>query len=116
MGDPPRSSLKNKSANAGAVSAAPSKWPASAFATSSGTRPFTTALPGSASQACPSFRFTVISSAPSVVEMAWSNRSSASPSKMFVVRDKDLSQKPAKVELSSEVGPGDTITIEESFF
>ncbi len=50
------------------------------------------------------------------VSIAGGFKERASPSKMFVVRDKDLSQKPAKVELSSEVGPGDTITIEESFF
>ena len=50
------------------------------------------------------------------VSIAGGFKERASPSKMFVVRDKDVSQKPAKVELSSEVGPGDTITIEESFF
>lgn len=50
------------------------------------------------------------------VSIAGGFKERASPNKMFVVRDKDLSQKPAKVELSSEVGPGDTITIEESFF
>ena len=50
------------------------------------------------------------------VSIAGGFKERASPNKMFVVRDKDVSQKPAKVELSSEVGPGDTITIEESFF
>ncbi len=50
------------------------------------------------------------------VSIAGGFKERASPNKMFVVRDKDAAQKPAKVELSSEVGPGDTITIEESFF
>ena len=50
------------------------------------------------------------------VSIAGGFKERASLSKMFVIRDKDLSQRAAKVELSSEVGPGDTITIEESFF
>lgn len=50
------------------------------------------------------------------VSIAGGFKERASTTKMFVVRDKDMSQRPAKVELSSEIGPGDTITIEESFF
>lgn len=50
------------------------------------------------------------------VSIAGGFKERASQSKMFVVREKDVRQKPTKVELQSEVGPGDTITIEESFF
>ena len=40
----------------------------------------------------------------------------ASASKMYVIREGDPSHKPIKVDLNTEVGPGDILTIEESFF
>ena len=40
----------------------------------------------------------------------------ASVNKIFIVRDKDAAHQPAKVDLNADVGPGDTITVEESFF
>lgn len=40
----------------------------------------------------------------------------ASKEKIFVIRDKDKSAKPVKVELDTPVLPGDIITVEESFF
>ena len=40
----------------------------------------------------------------------------ASSSKMYVIREGDSSHKPIKVDLNTEVGPGDILTIEESFF
>jgi len=40
----------------------------------------------------------------------------ASISKMYVIREGDTSQKPVKVDLNTVIGPGDILTIEESFF
>ena len=40
----------------------------------------------------------------------------ASSSKMYVIREGDQSHTPLKVDLNTEVGPGDILTIEESFF
>lgn len=40
----------------------------------------------------------------------------ASREKIFIIRDRDKSAKPAKVELDTPVLPGDIITVEESFF
>jgi polysaccharide export outer membrane protein len=40
----------------------------------------------------------------------------ASQSKIFVVRDKDPTYTPIKVDLDTAIYPGDTIAIEESFF
>jgi protein involved in polysaccharide export with SLBB domain len=40
----------------------------------------------------------------------------ASKEKIFIIRDKDKNAKPVKVELDTPVLPGDTITVEESFF
>lgn len=40
----------------------------------------------------------------------------ASVSKMYVIREGDLAQKPVKVDLNTVIGPGDILTIEESFF
>jgi len=40
----------------------------------------------------------------------------ASSSKMYVIREGDTSQKPVKVDLNTVIGPGDILTIEESFF
>jgi polysaccharide export outer membrane protein len=50
------------------------------------------------------------------VSIAGGFKERASPSKIFIVRDKDAAHRPAKVDLNAEVGPGDTITVEESFF
>jgi polysaccharide export outer membrane protein len=50
------------------------------------------------------------------VSIAGGFKERASPSKIFIVRDKDVSHQPVKVDLNAEVGPGDTITVEESFF
>ena len=35
---------------------------------------------------------------------------------IFVVRDKDAAHRQVKVDLDAEIAPGDTITVEESFF
>lgn len=40
----------------------------------------------------------------------------ASPQKIFVVREQDKLNSMARVNMNSIVGPGDTITVEESFF
>ena len=40
----------------------------------------------------------------------------ASLSKIFIVRDGDPSNTPRKVDLNAPIHPGDTITVEESFF
>jgi protein involved in polysaccharide export with SLBB domain len=40
----------------------------------------------------------------------------ASKEKIFIIRDKDKNAKPVKVDLDAPVLPGDTITVEESFF
>jgi protein involved in polysaccharide export with SLBB domain len=40
----------------------------------------------------------------------------ASKEKIFVIRDKDKTVKPVKVDLDTPVLPGDIITVEESFF
>ena len=40
----------------------------------------------------------------------------ASLNKIFIIRDGDPSQKPQKVDLATPIFPGDTITVEESFF
>lgn len=40
----------------------------------------------------------------------------ASMSKIFIIRENDPSQRPQKAELGTSVFPGDTISIEESFF
>ncbi len=40
----------------------------------------------------------------------------ASPSKIFVVREGDAENAASKVDLNSPVWPGDTVTVEESFF
>lgn len=40
----------------------------------------------------------------------------ASLSKIFIIRENDASQTPQKVDLNSIVGPGDIVTVEESFF
>lgn len=40
----------------------------------------------------------------------------ASVNKMFIVREDDLSRGRAKVDMNTEVRPGDIVTVEESFF
>ncbi len=40
----------------------------------------------------------------------------ASLSKIFIIRENDPAQRPQKVELNTPVGPGDILTVEESFF
>lgn len=50
------------------------------------------------------------------VSIAGGFKERASVNKIFVVRDKDAAHRPVKVDLNAEVGPGDTITVEESFF
>lgn len=50
------------------------------------------------------------------VSIAGGFRERASQSKIFVVRENDRTNTPVKVDLNSPVGPGDTVTVEESFF
>jgi len=50
------------------------------------------------------------------VSIAGGFKERASVSKIFIVRDKDAAHRPTKVDLNADVGPGDTITVEESFF
>lgn len=50
------------------------------------------------------------------VSIAGGFRERASQSKIFVVRENDRTHTPVKVDLNSPIGPGDTVTVEESFF
>jgi polysaccharide export outer membrane protein len=50
------------------------------------------------------------------ITIAGGFRERASLDKIFVYRDRDALNKPAKVDLNAPVGPGDTITVQESFF
>jgi protein involved in polysaccharide export with SLBB domain len=50
------------------------------------------------------------------VSIAGGFKERASVNKIFIVRDKDAAHQPARVDLNADVGPGDTITVEESFF
>jgi len=50
------------------------------------------------------------------VSIAGGFRERASLSKIFVVRENDKTNTPAHVDLNSPIGPGDTVTVEESFF
>lgn len=43
-------------------------------------------------------------------------RERASPNKIFIIRDGDPSQRSQKVDLGTQVMPGDIVTVEESFF
>jgi protein involved in polysaccharide export with SLBB domain len=43
-------------------------------------------------------------------------RERASLSKIYLIREDDPAQRPQKVELNTPVGPGDILTVEESFF
>lgn len=50
------------------------------------------------------------------VSLAGGFKERASPSKIFVIREDDPSQKAQKVDLNTYIGPGDILTVEESFF
>jgi polysaccharide biosynthesis/export protein VpsN len=50
------------------------------------------------------------------VSIAGGFKERASVNKIFIVRDKDAAHQPAKVDLNADIGPGDIITVEESFF
>lgn len=50
------------------------------------------------------------------VSLAGGFKVRASENKMFVVREKDASQTPQKIDLNTPILPGDTVTVEESFF
>jgi polysaccharide export outer membrane protein len=40
----------------------------------------------------------------------------ASLSKIYLIKENDSTQSPRKVDLDAPVGPGDLVTVEESFF
>lgn len=50
------------------------------------------------------------------VSIAGGFKERASESKIYVVRETDPSHRQAKIDLDGEVFPGDTVTVEESFF
>jgi protein involved in polysaccharide export with SLBB domain len=50
------------------------------------------------------------------VSIAGGFKERASVNKIFIVRDKDVAHQPTKVDLNADIGPGDIITVEESFF
>ena len=50
------------------------------------------------------------------VSIAGGFKERASVNKIFVVRERDAAHQPVKVDLNADVGPGDMITVEESFF
>ncbi len=50
------------------------------------------------------------------VSLAGGFKVRASENKMFVVREKDARQTPQKIDLNTPILPGDTVTVEESFF
>lgn len=50
------------------------------------------------------------------ISLAGGLQERASLNKIFVIRDGDPRQKPLKVDLNASIGPGDLITVEESFF
>lgn len=50
------------------------------------------------------------------VSIAGGFRERASQEKIFITRENDPNAKPQKVGVTAEVNPGDTITVEESFF
>lgn len=50
------------------------------------------------------------------ISLAGGLRERASVNKMFIVRETETSRARAKVDMNSEVQPGDVLTIEESFF
>ena len=50
------------------------------------------------------------------VVLAGGFKDRANKDKIFIVRDKEKGSKPVKADLDTAVYPGDTITVEESFF
>lgn len=50
------------------------------------------------------------------VSIAGGFKERASVNKIFIVRDKDAAHRPVKVDLNAQIDPGDTVTVEESFF
>lgn len=50
------------------------------------------------------------------VSLAGGFKERASLNKIFVVREGDSAQKQQKIDVNAEIGPGDTVTVEESFF
>ncbi len=50
------------------------------------------------------------------VTLAGGFKERASKDKIYIIRDKERSTKPVKVDLDTPVHPGDIITVEESFF
>jgi protein involved in polysaccharide export with SLBB domain len=50
------------------------------------------------------------------VSLAGGFKERASKDKIFVIREDDKSQTPARVDQNAKVNPGDIITVEESFF
>jgi polysaccharide export outer membrane protein len=50
------------------------------------------------------------------VSVAGGFKERASKEKIFVLRDSEKNSKPVKVDLETPIYPGDTITVEESFF
>lgn len=50
------------------------------------------------------------------VSLAGGFKERASPSKIFVIREDDPTQRAQKVDLNTFIGPGDILTVEESFF
>lgn len=50
------------------------------------------------------------------VSIAGGFKERASMNKIFVVRENDKTSTPTKVDLNATINPGDTITVEESFF
>lgn len=50
------------------------------------------------------------------VSLAGGFKERASPSKIYVIREDDPSQRAQKVDLNTSIGPGDILTVEESFF
>jgi polysaccharide export outer membrane protein len=50
------------------------------------------------------------------ISIAGGLKERASVNKIFVVRDRDAARRPVKVDLDADLGPGDIVTVEESFF
>lgn len=50
------------------------------------------------------------------VTIAGGFRERASKQKIFIIREDDKTNRPIHVDLNAPVGPGDTVTVEESFF
>jgi polysaccharide export outer membrane protein len=50
------------------------------------------------------------------ITIAGGFRDRASKQKIFILRELDSTNTPIHVDLNAPVGPGDTVTVEESFF